>query len=62
MFGYIVPEKPEMKIKEYELFRAYYCGICRSMGRRFGQLKRLTLSYDTTFLAVLLSAVSGEKL
>ena len=32
MFGYIVPEKPEMKIKEYELFRAYYCGVCRSIG------------------------------
>ena len=61
MFGYIVPEKPEMRIKEYELFRAYYCGVCRAIGRRCGQLKRLTLSYDTTFLAVLLSAASGEK-
>ncbi|HOQ06246.1 MAG TPA: DUF5685 family protein [Clostridiales bacterium] len=61
MFGYVVPEKPEMKIKEYELFRAYYCGVCRSIGRRCGQLKRLTLSYDTTFLAVLLSAAAGEK-
>lgn len=61
MFGYIVPEKPEMKIKEYELFRAYYCGVCRSIGKHQGQLKRLMLNYDSTFLAVLLSAVAGEK-
>lgn len=62
MFGYIVPEKPEMKIKEYELFRAYYCGVCKSIGKRYGQLERLTLNYDSTFLAVLLSAVAGERL
>jgi len=60
MFGYIVPEKPEMKIKEYELFRAYYCGVCRSIGKRHGQLERLTLNYDSTFLAILLSSVAGE--
>ena len=59
MFGYILPEKPEMKIKEYELFRAYYCGVCKSLGRRSGQLKRFLLNYDSTFLAVLLSAVEG---
>lgn len=62
MFGYIVPEKPEMKIKDYELFRAYYCGVCRSIGRRQGQLKRFMLSYDSAFLAILLSAASGERI
>ena len=51
-----------MKIKEYELFRAYYCGVCRSIGKHHGQLRRLTLSYDTAFLAVLLSAAAGERL
>jgi len=61
MFGYILPDKPEMKIKEYELFRAYYCGVCKSIGKRHGQLKRFLLNYDTTFLAVLLSAFSDEK-
>ncbi len=60
MFGYILPEKPEMKIKEYELFRAYYCGVCKSLGKKHGQFKRLTLNYDSAFLAVLLSAVSGD--
>ncbi len=61
MFGYIVPEKPDMKIKDYELFRAYYCGVCRAIGERHGQTKRLALSYDSAFLAVLLSAVADKK-
>ncbi len=61
MFGYIVPDKPELKIRDYELFRAYYCGVCRSIGKRHGQLKRLALNYDSTFLAVLLSAVANER-
>ena len=62
MFGYIVPEKPEMKIKEYELFRAYYCGVCKSIGKRYGQLERLTLNYDSTFLAILISAIAGDRI
>lgn len=60
MFGYILPDKPELKIKDYEAFRAYYCGVCRSIGKRHGQLKRLTLNYDSAFLAVLLCAVANN--
>lgn len=62
MFGYILPEKPELKVREYELFRAFYCGVCKSIGKRYGQLPRLTLNYDTTFLAILLSCLSDQKL
>lgn len=61
MFGYILPEKPELKIREYELFRAYYCGVCKSIGKRHGQLSRLALNYDSTFLAILISALTNEK-
>jgi len=61
MFGYILPEKPELKIKEYELFRAYYCGVCKSICKRCGQVPRLALNYDSTFLAILLSSIAGEK-
>lgn len=61
MFGYILPEKPEMKIKDYELFRAYYCGVCKSIGKRHGQIKRLSLNYDSAFLSLLLSSLAAEK-
>jgi hypothetical protein len=57
VFGYILPEKPELKIKEYDVFRAYYCGVCKSIGKRCGQLKRFLLNYDTTFLALFLSSL-----
>lgn len=61
MFGYVIPDKPEMKVKEYELFRAFYCGICKQMGRRSGGFSRLALNYDCTFLGLILTAVSDLK-
>lgn len=61
MFGYIMPDKAELKMKEYELFRAYYCGVCKSMGRSFGPLSRFALNYEAVFLGLLLSAVNKEK-
>ncbi len=50
MFGYVKTNKPEMKIKEYEAYRGLYCSLCKAMGKHFGVLSRLTLSYDVTFL------------
>jgi hypothetical protein len=61
MFGYILPLKQDLKIKEYELFMAYYCGMCKSMSKRLGQMPRLFLNYDSTFFAILLSSISDEK-
>lgn len=60
MFGYIMPDKPELKIKEFELFRGYYCGLCKSMGRSFGIISRFALNYDSVFLGLLLSSVHNE--
>ncbi|PYG86967.1 hypothetical protein LY28_02589 [Ruminiclostridium sufflavum DSM 19573] len=57
MFGYIIPEKPELKMKEFDMYRAYYCGVCKSIGKRHGQIKRMTLTYDAAFLALLLCSV-----
>ena len=52
MFGYVKTDKPEMKVKEYEAYRGLYCSLCKAMGRYFGVLSRLTLSYDITFLVL----------
>ena len=51
MFGYVKPHVPELRVGEYELFRAVYCGVCRSMGRHTGTVSRFTLNYDYVFLA-----------
>lgn len=53
MFGYVRIDKPEMKVKEYEAYRGLYCSLCKAMGRNFGVLSRLTLSYDITFLVLI---------
>lgn len=50
MFGYVKIKKAELRVKEYEYYRAAYCGLCRSMGKCTGQCSRLTLSYDVAFL------------
>ena len=60
MFGYVTPLKPEMKIREYETFRAYYCGVCMHIKDNFGNVPRMTLNYDMTFLAILLDALHSE--
>ena len=59
MFGYIRPLECELKVREQAEYRGYYCGLCKSIGARYGQLERLSLSYDCAFLAALLSAISG---
>ncbi len=58
MFGYVKPFVPELRVGEYELFRAVYCGVCRSMGRHTGQVSRFTLSYDYVFLAAVRMALT----
>ncbi|WP_426349615.1 DUF5685 family protein [Alloiococcus sp. CFN-8] len=58
MFGYVLPYKPELKIKDYEIFKAYYCGLCRSIKNNFGNIPRLSLNYDMTFVAILLDGLN----
>lgn len=53
MFGYIRIDKPELKVREYETYKAVYCTLCKKLGKNYGLLSRLTLSYDFTFLALL---------
>ncbi|MFA5342136.1 MAG: DUF5685 family protein [Clostridia bacterium] len=57
MIGYIKTYPPELKMKEYVKYNAYYCGICHSIKDRWGQIPRLTLNYDCVFLAVFLDAL-----
>ncbi|MBQ7901463.1 MAG: hypothetical protein IJ365_05825, partial [Clostridia bacterium] len=61
MFGYINIYKDELKVKEYNDFRSYYCGLCKALGKRYNQLVRLGLNYDLTFLAILLDSMYDEQ-
>lgn len=55
MFGYVLVNKPELKIKDFEKYRSYYCGLCHALGERHGTKGRLTLNYDMTFLIMILT-------
>ena len=61
MFGYIRVLKDELKIKEYNVFRAYYCGLCKTLKTEYGFFARMGLNYDSVFLSLLLSSVIGDK-
>ena len=58
MFGYVKAYKDEMRVKEYDAFRAYYCGLCKTLKKEYGFSARLGLNYDSVFLALLLSSVT----
>ncbi|MCI8300811.1 MAG: hypothetical protein HFI69_10765 [Lachnospiraceae bacterium] len=57
MFGYIIINKPELKFREFDLYQSYYCGLCRTLKREYGRLGQMTLSYDMTFVILLLSSL-----
>ncbi len=62
MFGYIKPFVPDLRVREHELYRAIYCGLCRSMGRHTGCASRLTLSYDFAFLCAVRLVLEKTKM
>lgn len=60
MFGYVKPLKTELRIKEFDTYKAIYCGLCKQLSQSFGFLARLTLNYDYTFLALLSMAMDDH--
>lgn len=60
MFGYVIPFKPELRIKEYNVFRAYYCSICFSIKNNFGNIPRASLNYDMTFLSIFIDGLTDD--
>lgn len=61
MFGYITPVKDELTATEFEVFKSYYCGLCSTIKKNYGNIPCLGLSYDSTFFAVLLDGISVDE-
>ncbi len=57
MFGYVNINKDELKVKDFERYRAYYCGLCHELKRLYGIPGQITLSYDMTFLVIFLTGL-----
>ena len=57
MFGYVQANIADLSEEEKQRYRAAYCGLCHTLGERHGVASRLSLSYDLTFLTLLLSSL-----
>lgn len=57
MFGYVTICEPELKMKDWRKYRAYYCGLCKTLRERHGHIGQMTLSYDMTFAVILLTSL-----
>ena len=62
MFGYVTVCKNALSEQGLKTFKAYYCGLCKAIGKRCSQSARLGLSYDITFLAIVLSSVCKNEI
>jgi len=58
LFGYIKPLTGELKVREFELYKSFYCGLCRTMGKKISPFSKITLSYDMVFLTLLRVALT----
>ena len=61
IFGYVFIDKPEMKIKDFAIFKCYYCGLCKTLKREYSEVSRLILNYDCAFLYVLAAALDESQ-
>lgn len=57
MFGYVTAYKPELKMKDFYKYKAYYCGLCKVLREKYGFQGQVTLTYDMTFLVILLTSL-----
>lgn len=57
MFGYVRANVADLTEEQKARYRAYYCGLCQALKERHGQLGRLALTYDMTFLTMFLSSL-----
>lgn len=55
MFGYVRAVTPVLAPEEARRYEAVYCGLCRTLGERYGKTAQLILNYDFVFLAILLA-------
>lgn len=61
IFGFASPVKSELKFREYDLYQSYYCSVCKSISKNYGNLKTFGLVNEMGMLALLLDAVSGKS-
>ena len=54
MFGYLRVKKCELSNEQFRRFNSCYCGLCHTLGKKYGMVTRFILNYEFVFLAMLL--------
>lgn len=57
MFGFIICNKETLAKEEVARYQAVYCGLCKVLRERYGQMAGMALNYDMTFLILFLSSL-----
>ncbi len=60
MFGYLIPQKSELKVRELNDWQAAYCGVCHAISKKCGQIPRFALQNDMAAFALMLIDLSGD--
>ncbi len=61
MFGYIEPDRSQLKVAEIDVYDAYYCGLCKEVGENYGQITRRWLTSDMVFLPLFVGALKEQE-
>lgn len=61
MFGFVICNRETLAKEEIARYQSAYCGLCKALRDRFGQLAGITLTYDMTFLILFLSSLYEPK-
>lgn len=57
MFGYVLINPRALSKEERQRYNKHYCGLCHQLSERYGSIGRSTLTYDMTFLSILVSSL-----
>lgn len=62
MFGYVIVNKPELKIKDFDFYQSFYCGLCETLKNHYGRFGQISLNFDMTFLILVLSGLYESEI
>ena len=57
MFGTICCNKETLSEEQLFRYQSVYCGLCKMLRKKYGQMERFALNFDMTFLALVLSSL-----
>ncbi len=61
MFGYLLGNLEIMSKEEKKLYKSQYCGLCQKLATDYGNTGRVTLTYDLTFVNMILSDANNTE-